>query len=184
VVNDGGQQPGSRLRRQLADQFTTCLDRSPRGELVHVWSAVSQLRRTISLGTGLSCFADHIICISERIRLVRECPLRTASDCAIGHATGTLAGASWSEAKYRRASFSRITCFRKLQGARLGHCEKLSTFNYSTSRSSRKYDHRFRCKRRPQIPKCPSRKDLARQNHLPDLLPTRAHWLPLQPLDC
>jgi hypothetical protein len=41
------------------------------------------------LGTGLSCLADHNICSSEPIRLVRERPLQTASDRAIGHATGT-----------------------------------------------------------------------------------------------
>jgi hypothetical protein len=45
--------------------------------------------RTISLGTGLSCIADHSICSSEPICLVRECPLQTVSDRAIGHATGT-----------------------------------------------------------------------------------------------
>ena len=46
---------------------------------------------TISLGTGLSCFVDHSICGSETICLVRECPLQTVSDRAIGHATGTMA---------------------------------------------------------------------------------------------
>jgi hypothetical protein len=46
--------------------------------------------RTISLGTGLSRFADQTICSSGPIRLVRECPLQTASDRAIGHATGTV----------------------------------------------------------------------------------------------
>jgi hypothetical protein len=45
--------------------------------------------RTISLGTGLSCFADHGICSSETIYIVRECPLQTVSDRPIGHATGT-----------------------------------------------------------------------------------------------
>jgi len=30
--------------------------------------------RTISLGTGLSCLADHGICSSETIYIVRECP--------------------------------------------------------------------------------------------------------------
>ena len=44
---------------------------------------------TISLGTGLSCFADHSICSSKAICLARECPLQTVSDRAIGHATGT-----------------------------------------------------------------------------------------------
>src|SRR6516165_2138580 len=47
-------------------------------------------RRTISLGTGLSCFADHSICSSETICLVRESPLQTVLDRAIGHATGTM----------------------------------------------------------------------------------------------
>jgi hypothetical protein len=32
---------------------------------------------TISLGTGLSCFADHSVCSSEIICLVRECPPQT-----------------------------------------------------------------------------------------------------------
>jgi hypothetical protein len=64
------------------------VDRSPRGPLVHVWSADSQ-PRTISLGTGLSCYANHSICSPEAIYLVRECPPQTASDHAIGHATGT-----------------------------------------------------------------------------------------------
>jgi hypothetical protein len=45
--------------------------------------------RTISLGSGLSCFADHSICSSETIWLVRECPLQTVSTRGIGHATGT-----------------------------------------------------------------------------------------------
>jgi hypothetical protein len=80
---------GSRLRRQLANRLATCLDHSLPGQLVHVWSAGSQLRRTISLGTGLSCFPDHSICSSEAICLVRECPPQTISDRAIGHATGT-----------------------------------------------------------------------------------------------
>jgi hypothetical protein len=39
---------------------------------------------------GLSRFADHSIRSSEAIRLVRECPLKTALDRAIGHATGTV----------------------------------------------------------------------------------------------
>jgi len=51
--------------------------------------------RTISLGTGLSCFADHSICSSEIICLVRECPLQTVSDRAIGHATGTMSADGW-----------------------------------------------------------------------------------------
>ena len=46
-------------------------------------------RRTISLGTSLSCFADHSVCSSEPYSPVRECPLRTVSDRGIGHATGT-----------------------------------------------------------------------------------------------
>jgi hypothetical protein len=79
----------SRLRRQLADCLAACADHSPRGLLVHVWSADSP-PRTISLGTGLSRFADHTICSSGPIRLVRECPPQTASDRAIGHATGTV----------------------------------------------------------------------------------------------
>lgn len=44
---------------------------------------------TISLGTGLSCFPYHSICSSEAICLVRECPLQTVSDRAVGHGTGT-----------------------------------------------------------------------------------------------
>jgi hypothetical protein len=44
---------------------------------------------TTSLGTGLSCFADHSICSSDTICLVRECPLHTVSDRAVEHATGT-----------------------------------------------------------------------------------------------
>jgi hypothetical protein len=47
--------------------------------------------RTISLGTGLSCLADHSICSSETICVDRECPLQTVSDRPIGHATGTSA---------------------------------------------------------------------------------------------
>ena len=35
--------------------------------------------RTISLGTGLSCFPDHSICSSKAICPVRECPLKTVS---------------------------------------------------------------------------------------------------------
>jgi len=50
---------------------------------------------TISLGTGLSCLADHSICSSETICVDRECPLQTVSDRPIGHATGT---SPWSAA--------------------------------------------------------------------------------------
>ena len=68
---------------------------------------------TISLGTGLSCFADHSISISETIFLVRECPLPTVSDRTIGHATCTLTVASSSQAKsgsqlnYGRSRYAR-----------------------------------------------------------------------------
>jgi hypothetical protein len=44
---------------------------------------------TISLGTGLSHIADHSICSSEMIFLVRGCPLQTVADRPIGHARGT-----------------------------------------------------------------------------------------------
>jgi hypothetical protein len=56
------------------------------------WSATGPQacrRRTISLGTGLSCLADHSICSSETICVARECPLQTISDRPTGHATGT-----------------------------------------------------------------------------------------------
>jgi hypothetical protein len=49
-------------------------------------------RLTISLGTGLSCLADHSICSSETICVVRECPLQTVSGRPIGHVTGTSMG--------------------------------------------------------------------------------------------
>src|SRR6185295_13852573 len=72
---------------QLADCLAACADRIPRGPLVHIWSADSQ-PRTISLRTGLSCYANHSICSPEVTYLVRERPPQTASDHAIGHATG------------------------------------------------------------------------------------------------
>ena len=40
------RRDGLTLGRQLADCLTACLDRSPHGWLIHVWSAVRQ--RTIS----------------------------------------------------------------------------------------------------------------------------------------
>jgi hypothetical protein len=43
VVSDGGQRPGSRLRRQLADCLAACMDRSPPAPLAHIWSADPQL---------------------------------------------------------------------------------------------------------------------------------------------
>jgi hypothetical protein len=108
VVSDGGQRPGLRLRRQLADCLAARADRSPRGPLVYVWSADSQ-PRTISLGTGLSCLADHSICSSETICVVRECPLQTVSGRPIGHATSTSAlvhsrAAAWSRPVLRRCA--------------------------------------------------------------------------------
>jgi hypothetical protein len=62
---------------------------------------------TISLGTGLSYLADHSICSSEAIYLVRECPLQTGLDRVIGHATGTLAVASSSRSQ-RAMRFARV----------------------------------------------------------------------------
>jgi hypothetical protein len=53
---------------------------------------VQRHTRTISLGTGLSRFADHSICSSEAVYLARECPLQTVSDRAIGHVAGTTLG--------------------------------------------------------------------------------------------
>jgi hypothetical protein len=59
---------------------------------------------TISLGTGLSYFSDHSICSSETICLVRGCPLQTASDRAVGHATGTAFSPSISSPPRARTS--------------------------------------------------------------------------------
>jgi HNH endonuclease len=79
---------GSRLRRQLPDCLTACTDRGPRGLLVHTWSADSQ-PRTISLGTGLSCPADHRPAGQAASDVVRGYPPGTAPDSPVGHAAGT-----------------------------------------------------------------------------------------------
>ena len=39
--SSGTERASKRLRRQLADCFTACLDRSAHGWLVHVWSVVT-----------------------------------------------------------------------------------------------------------------------------------------------
>jgi hypothetical protein len=65
---------------------------------------------TISLGTGLSCFADHSVCSSEIICLVRECPPQTASDRAIGHVTGTLDVLRWTLVGFRSLAANGGSC--------------------------------------------------------------------------
>jgi hypothetical protein len=49
---------------------------SRRPEIFSYRAGEGNRTRTISLGTGLSCVADHSICTSETIYLVRECPLQ------------------------------------------------------------------------------------------------------------
>jgi hypothetical protein len=73
-----------RWRPSLAMAIVTHLVTRPVGTLDRL-----RQRRTISLGTSLSCLPDHSICSSAAIFAVRECPLRTFSDRAIGHARGT-----------------------------------------------------------------------------------------------
>ena len=74
--------------------------------------------RTISLGTGLSCFPDHSICSSKAICPVRECPLKTVSDRAIGHASAhrrsVVVTPGWNKAGHPlpcgRSSAILLTC--------------------------------------------------------------------------
>ena len=46
--------------------------------------------RVVSLGTGLSCPTDYGLAGQRSFGFVRKCPLRTALDPVVGHATGTV----------------------------------------------------------------------------------------------
>src|SRR5580704_7951877 len=55
--------------------------------LVHV-ECTARLRCTVSLGTGLSCFAHYAVAGQSTSRVVREYPPMTTFVSSIAHATG------------------------------------------------------------------------------------------------
>jgi hypothetical protein len=79
----------SRLRRQLLDCLTACVDRSPRGLLVHIWSADPQ-----PLGLSaweLACYAPSTTAFATQSLFAlsvsaRERPSQTVPSARNGHA--------------------------------------------------------------------------------------------------
>src|SRR6478672_10070944 len=91
---------------QLADCLAACADRSPRGPLVHVWSADSQ-PRTISLGTGLSCYANHSICSPEAFTVSVSARLRPPQIVPSGTQRARLVWSDPSRARYGHLAAGR-----------------------------------------------------------------------------
>ncbi len=61
----------SRLRRQLPDHFAACADRSPRGLLVHIWSADPQTRLPLSavVSSSRGSLLDDVTVLSQLLVL-------------------------------------------------------------------------------------------------------------------
>jgi hypothetical protein len=79
---------------------------------------------TVSLGTGLSCLADHCAADQMASEVVRKYPSDTALDSPVGHAAGTarpqagdrlltmsIPGRSSSAAMLVRAGFVAVWCW-------------------------------------------------------------------------